>query len=55
MGLWRGRASVMPWAIAAVAAALAQSWLPGKWYIVIGGLLGSVAGAVGKDKAASAQ
>ncbi|MCM5681820.1 AzlC family ABC transporter permease [Schlegelella sp. S2-27] len=45
LGLWRGRPTLLPWAVAAITAVLAHAWLPGKWYIVVGGLCGSIAGA----------
>ena len=44
-GMWSGRGSVLPWATAAGAALLAQALLPGAWYIVVGGLCGSLVGA----------
>ncbi|HEY7833203.1 MAG TPA: AzlC family ABC transporter permease [Ktedonobacterales bacterium] len=46
VGLWRGRADVVPWAVAAVVALAAARWLPGAWYIVLGGLAGSLVGMV---------
>ena len=45
LGLWRGRPTLLPWAVAAGVAVLAHAWLRGKWYIVVGGLCGSMAGA----------
>ena len=45
-GQWRGNADLLPWAVAALVAVLAERWLPGTWYIVLGGLAGSVVGAV---------
>ena len=44
-GMWRGRSSALPLAVAAGAALLAERVLPGAWFIVIGGLCGSLAGA----------
>jgi len=44
-GMWRGKADLLPWLVAAVVAVAAAHWLPGKWYIVLGGLAGSVMGA----------
>jgi predicted branched-subunit amino acid permease len=44
--LWRGwRIERAPWAVAAVAALVAGTLLPGNWYIVIGGVAGGLAGA----------
>ncbi|GAC1632282.1 MAG: AzlC family ABC transporter permease [Chloroflexota bacterium] len=46
VGLWRGAADVLPWIVAAAVAVAASHWLQGTWYILLGGLAGSVAGAV---------
>lgn len=43
--MWRGRSSALPLAVAAGTALLAERLLPGAWFIVVGGLCGSVAGA----------
>ena len=49
VSLWRGRGDILPWAVAA-AVALATWWLlPGKWYILLGGLAGSLVGALRDD------
>ncbi|MGH2517826.1 MAG: AzlC family ABC transporter permease, partial [Ktedonobacterales bacterium] len=45
-GMWRGKADLLPWLVAAGVAVAAANWLPGKWYIVLGGLAGSVIGAL---------
>lgn len=45
VGMWRGRGDLLPWGVAAVAAVGAERWLPGQWYLLLGGLAGSVAGA----------
>lgn len=42
MGLWRGKADILPWLVAAGLAYAAYAWLPGKWYAVAGGLGGAV-------------
>ncbi len=42
MTLWRGRQDLTPWLIAAISAVLCQQMLPGKWYIVIGGISGAL-------------
>jgi 4-azaleucine resistance transporter AzlC len=47
-GLWRGKGDLPPWLVAAAVAVAAQHWLPGKWYILAGGLAGSLAGAFGR-------
>jgi len=46
VGLWRGRKDFVPWLVAALVAVVAARYLPGKWYILIGGLAGTAAGAV---------
>jgi 4-azaleucine resistance transporter AzlC len=44
--LWRGRGDALPWTIAG-ATSLAAAWfLPGAWYLVLGGLAGSLVGAL---------
>jgi 4-azaleucine resistance transporter AzlC len=45
-GLWRGRADLLPWAVAAVVAVVSAQLIPGRWYILLGGLAGSIIGAV---------
>ena len=44
-GLWKGKRDILPWVVAAVVAVAAAQLLPGKWYILIGGLAGSLVGA----------
>ncbi|MHB1133185.1 MAG: AzlC family ABC transporter permease [Chloroflexota bacterium] len=47
VGLWRGwRRDLLPWLAAAGVAFLAMHLLPGKWYIICGGLAGCLVGAV---------
>ncbi len=43
---WKGRQDVLPWLVAAVVAALSESLMPGKWYIVCGGVAGALAAAL---------
>jgi 4-azaleucine resistance transporter AzlC len=50
VGMWRGRRDLAPWVVAAAVALAAAHWLPGKWYILLGGLAGSVAGALLYDR-----
>ncbi len=45
-GMWRGRGDLLPWGVAALAAVAASALLPGYWYVLVGGLAGSLAGAV---------
>ncbi|WP_034642525.1 AzlC family ABC transporter permease [Desulfovibrio inopinatus] len=42
VSLWRGKQDVLPWLVAGLLAVLAEHVLPGKWYIVIGGLGGAI-------------
>ncbi len=46
VGMWKGKRDLVPWDVAAVVAVAASHWLPGKWYILLGALAGSVAGAL---------
>lgn len=46
VGLRRGRRDVVPWGVAAVVALVTERVLPGAWYVVLGGVAGSVAGAL---------
>ncbi|HSO19980.1 MAG TPA: AzlC family ABC transporter permease [Desulfosarcina sp.] len=47
VSMWRGKRDIVPWATAAVLAVAAEQWLPGKWYIVIGGIGGALVPALG--------
>lgn len=49
MGLRQGRRDVWPWGVAAVVALVAERLLPGAWYVVLGGVAGSMAGALRGD------
>ncbi|MDQ3507732.1 MAG: AzlC family ABC transporter permease [Actinomycetota bacterium] len=46
VGMWRGKPSLLPWGVAAVVAVLGHEFLPGHWYILLGGLAGSLAGVM---------
>ena len=48
-GMWKGRSNILPWTVAAAVAVAAHQWLPGQWYILLGGLAGSFAGGVRRD------
>ncbi|SCY78744.1 AzlC family ABC transporter permease [Desulfoluna spongiiphila] len=44
VGLWRGaRSDLFPWIVAAAASIACAKLLPGKWYILAGGICGSLA------------
>lgn len=46
VSMWRGKSDIAPWVTAAVLAVVAERWLPGKWYIVIGGIGGALVPAL---------
>jgi 4-azaleucine resistance transporter AzlC len=46
VGMWKGKSNLLPWTVAAIVAIAAAHWLPGKWYILLGGIAGSVVGAM---------
>lgn len=45
IGMWKGRSDLVPWLVAAAVATAASFYVPGKWYILIGGVVGSLVGA----------
>jgi predicted branched-subunit amino acid permease len=54
VGLYRGRDDVWPWIAAVAGTAAALLWLPGNWYILIGGICAGLAGLVtGRGKEAA--
>ena len=46
--MWRGRRDLAPWLAAGGAAVIGHALLPGAWYLLIGGVAGSLVGA-GRD------
>ncbi len=44
--LWRGKMDLLPWLIAALVAVVSARFVPGKWYILLGALTGSITGAL---------
>ena len=44
VGNWRGKRDLCPWIAAFISSIFANWALPGSWYIIIGGLLGSLVG-----------
>lgn len=46
LGMWKGRSDLIPWIIGALAAIAASRLIEGNWYIIVGGLVGSFAGAL---------
>ncbi|TSK07038.1 MAG: AzlC family ABC transporter permease [Geobacter sp.] len=51
VGVWRGKSDVIPWVSAGGAALLTHHFLPGKWYIVAGGLVGALSAMIGPCEA----
>lgn len=45
ISMWKGKSDLLPWLVAAFVALAAHQWLPGNWYILLGGLTGSLVGA----------
>jgi 4-azaleucine resistance transporter AzlC len=50
LGMWRGRSDLLPWLVAAASAILAARLIEGSWSILIGGLAGSLAGALAETR-----
>lgn len=48
--LWPGWTRAWPWAVAAGVAVVAHMVLPGYWHVVVGGLAGSLAGAMAEQR-----
>lgn len=46
LGMWKGRGDIVPWVAGAAIAMLVARLVPGNWYIIAGGLGGSLAGAL---------
>ncbi len=46
LGMWRSKADLLPWLVAALVAIATASSLEGSWHILAGGLAGSFAGAI---------
>ncbi|MBN9389540.1 MAG: AzlC family ABC transporter permease [Chloroflexi bacterium] len=42
---WKGKKNILPWLVAGIVAVVAKFLLPDKWYILLGGLAGSLVGA----------
>ena len=45
LGMWKGRADLVPWMVAALAAIVTSRLVDGSWHILVGGVVGSLVGA----------
>lgn len=54
VSLWRGLGDLLPWLVAGGVAVAASLLVPGKWYIILGGLAGSLIGAGQETRKAAA-
>lgn len=52
VGMWQGKGDLIPWGVAGMLAVVSEMLLPGKWYIVIGGVGGAVAAMFSKGEEA---
>jgi 4-azaleucine resistance transporter AzlC len=51
LGMWKQKSDLVPWLVAALTAIVAAKLMPdNNWYIIIGGLCGSLAGAIVETK-----
>lgn len=46
LGMWKSKADLLPWAVAALAAIITARLVDGSWHILVGGVVGSLAGAI---------
>lgn len=46
LGMWKGKTDLVPWIVAALAAIATARLIPGNWHIIVGGLAGSLSGAL---------
>jgi len=53
VGLWQGKKDLLPWLVAGGLALLTHHFLPGKWYIVIGGVGGAITAMLAPLEAAA--
>ena len=50
VAMWKGKGDLIPWLSTALVAVVCSWWLPGKWYVLIGGLTGSLIGALRSEQ-----
>lgn len=55
VGVYRGREDILPWTVVAVVAVACERFLPGKWYILIGGLAGGFVEAMRHEGSSGSQ
>ena len=46
LSLWQGKGDIVPWGVSAVLALVCEKFMPGKWYIVVGGIGGAIVAAL---------
>ncbi|MCR6672222.1 AzlC family ABC transporter permease [Devosia ginsengisoli] len=46
LGMWKGRGDIVPWLVAALTAIATAQFVEGSWHILVGGVAGSLAGAL---------
>ena len=52
---WRGRQDLLPWVVTALVAILTERLVPGKWYILAGGLCGALVTALLPEKSSEVE
>ena len=50
VGRYTGTRELVPWAVAATVAVVAERWVGGSWYILLGGIAGSIVGMMHDGK-----
>ncbi len=50
ISLWRGKTDILPWITAVILAIISEKMLPGKWYIIVGGIGGALIPIFSKKK-----
>lgn len=46
LGMWKGKGDLVPWLVAGLAAITTAQHIEGNWHILVGGIVGSLAGAI---------
>ena len=50
VSLWRGKKDILPWVGAALLSILSEHYLPGKWYVIVGGIGGAFLATLDKPE-----